>query len=116
MFQFIRQYAPMMLILLMSLFVAALAIDEYNDSRRMTEDLRIESCVELETEDYEWDEGLTQNITPALTPHPNPLLRRTSFSSFGKGERGFISDKQRLGLVRRYVPRKTFVCYNYART
>ncbi|MBR4563390.1 MAG: hypothetical protein IKO26_02960 [Paludibacteraceae bacterium] len=116
MFQIIRQYAPMMLILLMSLFVAALAIDEYNDSRRMTEDLRIESCVELETEDYEWDEGLTQNITPALTSHPNPLLRRASFSSFGKEERGFISGKQRLGLVRRYAPRKTFVCYNYALT
>ena len=67
MFQIIRQYTPMMLVVMMSLFVAALAADEYNDSRRIAEDLRVESCMELEAEDYEWDEGQVQHL---------PLLRR----------------------------------------
>ena len=115
MFQFIRLYAPMMLILLMSLFVAALAIDEYNDSRRMTEDLRIESCVELETEDYEWDEGLTQNITPALISKGEERNYMSLLTDYQLSA-PYISDKQKLGLVRRYAPRKAFVGYNYART
>ena len=114
-FQFIRLYAPMMLILLMSLFVAALAIDEYNDSRRMTEDLRIESCVELETEDYEWDEGLTQNITPALISKGEERNYMSLLTDYQLSA-PYISDKQKLGLVRRYAPRKAFVGYNYART
>ena len=65
-FQIIRKYAPMMLVVMMSLFAMALAMDEYNDSRRIAEDLRIESCVELETEDYEWDESDMSN-QPAYT-------------------------------------------------
>ena len=116
MFQIIRKYAPLMLVAMMSLFAVAVAIDEYNDSRRIADDLRIESCMELETEDYEWDEGLTQSLTPALTPHHTSLLNGSCLSLLGRRERGFISDKQRLGLVRHYAPRKAFACYNYALT
>lgn len=116
MFQIIRQYAPMMLIVLMSLFAVALAMDEYNDNRRIAEDLRIESCVELETEDYEWDESDLTNQTASVSS-----LSAMYFSlPFTEGLRlapsPFISDKQRLGLVRRYAPRKALVCYNYAMT
>ena len=81
MFQLIRQYTPMVLILLMSMFAMALAADEYSDSRRIAEDLRIESCVELETEDYEWDEGQVQHLTDLSPVSP----KGRSSLSLGEG-------------------------------
>ena len=116
MFEVIRKYAPMVLIVLMSVFVVALAMDEYNDSRRIAEDLRIESCVELETEDYEWDEGQVQQLSPTLSQGEGfSPLAGDGREVFG-GPAPCISDKQKLGLVRRYAPRKGFARYNYART
>ena len=114
-FQIIRQYTPVILIMMMSMFVVALAIDEYNDSRRIAEDLRVEGCVELETEDYEWDEGLTPSLTPVIISkgeEQNYMSLLTDYQLSAP----YISDKQKLGLVRRYAPRKAFVGYNYART
>ena len=116
MFQIIRKYAPMVLILLMSLFAMALAMDEYSDSRRIAEDLRIESCVELETEDYEWDESDMSNL-PVYAGSMSAMYISLPFTEEqGISNSRFISDKQRLGLVRRYAPRKALACYNYART
>ena len=40
----------------MALFFAVLAADEYYDTMRALEDLRIESCMELEAYDFEWDD------------------------------------------------------------
>ena len=115
-FQIIRTYTPLMLILMMSLFVVALAMDEYNDSRRIAEDLRIESCVELETEDYEWDESDLSN-QPTYTGSLSAMyISLPSTEGQGVGNSPFISDKQRLGLIRRYAPRKALACYNYALT
>ena len=112
MFHIIRQYAPMLLILIMSLFVMALAMDEYNDGRRVAEDLCIESCVELETEDYEWDE-LDLSSQPVYAGGLSVMYISLPFTEGqGLGSAPFISDKQRLGLVRRYAPRKAFACYN----
>ncbi len=115
-FQIIRKYAPMILILLMSLFAMALAMDEYSDSRRIAEDLRIESCVELEMEDYEWDESNMSN-QPIYAGSLSAMYISLPFTE-GQGisNSHFISDKQRLGLVRRYAPRKALACYNYALT
>ena len=106
----------MVLILLMSLFAMALAMDEYSDSRRIAEDLRIESCVELETEDYEWDE-LDLSNQPVYAGSLSAMYISLPFTE-GQGINNspFISDKQRLGLVRRYAPRKALACYNYALT
>ena len=105
----------MMLILLMSMFVMALAMDEYNDSRRIAEDLKIESCVELETEDYEWDDEEAEYLTPTLSKRE---VERSCLLMAIRCQQSVpcVSDKQRLGLVRRYAPRKAFVGYNYART
>ena len=113
MFEFYRQYASIMLIALMGLFAVALALDEYNDHRRTMEDLRIESCVEIETEDYEWDETdiSSQSVAPQ-TPTLTPKERNLSFD--GRREKGYISDKQKIGLVRRYAPRKGIASHNYA--
>ena len=105
----------MLLVVMMSLFAVALAVDEYNDSRRIAEDLRIETCMELETEDYEWDESDLSN-QPAFNLTPTAPDIDGASPLVGIRERGFISDKQRLGLVRRYAPRKALVCYNYALT
>lgn len=117
MFQIIRQYTPMMLMVMMSMFVAALAADEYNDSRRIAEDLRVESCMELEAEDYEWDEGQVQHLTDLSPVSP----KGRSSLSLGEGwaevsRTPFISDKQRLGLVRRYAPQKSIASHNYTLT
>ena len=112
-FQIIRQYTPVILIMMMSMFVVALAIDEYNDSRRIAEDLRVEGCVELETEDYEWDETdiSSQSVAPP-TPTLTPKERNLSFD--GRREKGYISNKQKIGLVRRYAPQKGIASHNYA--
>ena len=111
----IRKYAPMVLVVLMSMFVVSLAIDEYDDSRRIAEDLRIEGCVELETEDYEWDEGLTPSLTPVIISKGEERNYMSLLTDYQLSA-PYISDKQKLGLVRRYAPRKAFVGYNYART
>lgn len=117
MFQIIRQYTPMMLVVMMSLFVAALAADEYNDSRRIAEDLRVESCMELEAEDYEWDEGQVQHLTDLSPVSPkgrSSLSLREGWTEVSRTP--FISDKQRLGLVRRYAPQKSIASHNYTLT
>ncbi|MBR1922444.1 MAG: hypothetical protein IJ838_01640 [Paludibacteraceae bacterium] len=101
---------------MMSLFAMALAMDEYNDSRRIAEDLRIESCVELEAEDYEWDESDISCQPSAISRQPIMCISLPFREGMGIGSSAFISDKQRLGLVRRYAPRKALVCYNYALT
>ena len=107
----------MMLVVMMSIFAMALAMDEYNDSRRIAEDLRIETCMELETEDYEWDEGQVQHLTDLSPVSPKGRSSLSLGESWGEVSRApFISDKQRLGLVRRYAPQKALVCYNYAQT
>ena len=114
MFRIIRQYAPMLLVVMMSLFAMSLVMDEYSDSRRIAEDLRIESCMELETEDYEWDE-LDLSSQPIYAGGLSVMYISLPFrEGQGLGSAPYISDKQRLGLVRRYAPRKAFVCYHYA--
>ena len=105
----------MVLVVLMSLFVVALVMDEYNDNRRITEDLRIENTMELETEDYEWDEGLTPNLTPVIISKGEGRNYMSLLTDYQLSA-PYISDKQKLGLVRRYAPRKAFVGYHYART
>ncbi|MCR5049649.1 MAG: hypothetical protein K6A36_01035 [Paludibacteraceae bacterium] len=107
-FQFIRKYAPLVLFILMSLSAVAIVIDEYNDYCRFSQDMRIESCVELEAEDYEWDEFDDGEICRPFIPQFAPinyqlLMVSRPFST------AFISDKQRLGLVRRYAPRKALL-------
>ena len=114
MFRIIRQYAPMLLVVMMSLFVMSLVMDEYSDSRRIAEDLHIESCMELETEDYEWDE-LDLSSQPVYAGGLSVMYISLPFrEGQGLGSAPYLSDKQRLGLVRRYAPRKAFVCYHYA--
>ena len=106
-----------MLIVLMSAFAVVLALDEYNDYHRMIEDLRMESCVELETANYEWDEsgndnGVAETYAPSLKSLLPPLAsaQRTNIAT------PYISDKQKLGLVRRYAPRKDAAASNYMLT
>jgi hypothetical protein len=108
----------MMLVVMMSLFAMALAMDEYNDSRRIAEDLRIESCVELEAEDYEWDESdiSCQPGRTCISRQPIMCISLPFKSGEGIVPSPRISDKQRLGLVRRYAPRKALACYNYTLT
>jgi hypothetical protein len=106
----------MMLVVMMSLFAMALAMDEYNDSRRIAEDLRIESRVELEAEDYEWDESDISCQPSAISRQPIMCISLPFREGMGIGSSAFLSDKQRLGLVRRYAPRKALACYNYALT
>ena len=102
-------------VVLMSVFVLALVMDEYNDSRRIAEDLRIENTMELETEDYEWDEGLTPSLTPVIISKGEERNYMSLLTDYQLSA-PYISDKQKLGLVRRYAPRKAFVGYHYART
>ena len=117
MFQMIRKYATFIIIITMSMFVLALIVDEYSDSRRALDDLRIESCVELETEDYEWgdsdEDNMMQGVSNLISLMPNYCPSHNFSFRYSAIHQ---SDKQKLGLVRRYAPNDNFVSYNYILT
>ena len=115
--QFVRKYAYVIVLVLMSAFAACLIADEWSDMRHAWQDLQIEATAEIEVEDFEWDEFSGDNCNP-VTSILTPTLsqREGDFPLEGKRERGFISDKQRIGLMRRYAPRKAILRHNYART
>lgn len=116
--QLIRTYAPMLVLILMSAFVIALCMDEYVDQKRAAQDMLIEVCAEVEADDYEWDEadefsGTHYNAqsddvqcTKELLLADNQRLNTTSL----------ISEEHKLGMVRRYAPRKALQSYNYILT
>lgn len=113
----IRKYASFIIIITMCIFAFALVVDEYSDSRRALDDLRIESCVELETEDFEWEEFDNDNILAYVSNLKSFLPNsRFSFSLIFQCTTIHQSDKQKLGLVRRYAPNDNFVSYNYILT
>ena len=109
MIQFVRKYAYVIVLVLMSAFAACLVADEWSDMRHAWQDLQIEATVEIEVEDFEWDEfGEDNGICRTTLP---------IFESFEcQLSTPFFSDKQRLGLVRRYALRKAILRHNYART
>lgn len=113
--QLIRTYAPMVVLILMSAFVVALCMDEYVDQKRAAQDILIEVCAEVEADDYEWDEadefsGTYNNVQGNDVRCANIVLasdiQRLNATSL-------ISDEHKLGLVRRYAPRKALQSYNY---
>jgi hypothetical protein len=116
--QFIRTYAPIVVLILMSAFVMALCMDEYVDQKRAAQDMLIEVCAEIEADDYEWDEadefigiGRT-NLTLTLSPREGEmsLLMSRIHSN------AYQTEEQKRGLVRRYAPRKALQSYNYILT
>ena len=117
MIQFVRKYAYVIVLVLMSAFAACLIADEWSDMRHAWQDLQIEAMAEIEVEDFEWDEFGGDNCNPIVSNLTLILSPGEGASPFmGRRERGFISDKHRLGLVRRYAPRKAILRHNYART
>ena len=109
MFEVCRKYVSVLMLTLLSLFVVALCIDELSDVRRVVADLCIETCVEFESSDVEWDDNGADNgdgqIRLSVCFSSNlffgmtmSILRATTIA--------MQSDKQKLGLVRRYAPRK----------
>ncbi len=114
--QFVRKYAYVIVLVLMSAFAACLIADEWSDMRHAWQDLRIEATAEIEVEDFEWDES---DISCQLSTISRQFVMYISLplgEGMGIGSSAFISDKQRLGLVRRYAPRKAILRHNYART
>ena len=107
--QFVRKYAYVIVLVLMSAFATCLIADEWSDMRHAWQDLQMEAMAEIEVEDFEWDEfGGDNGICRTTLP---------IFESFDcQLSTPFTSDKQRLGLVRRYAPRKAILRHNYART
>ena len=117
--QWIRTYAPMLVLILMSAFVVALCMDEYVDQKRAAQDMLIEVCPEIEADDYEWDEadefsgthGDVQSDDVRCTKELCLLTSRIRLNTTS-----LISDEHKLGLVRRYAPRKAWQSYNYILT
>lgn len=117
--QLIRTYAPMWVLILMSAFVVALCMDEYVDQKRAAQDMLIEMCAEIEADDYEWDEadefsGTHTNVQSDDVQCTKELCLLTSLTRLNTTS--LISDEHKLGLVRRYAPRKALQSYNYIRT
>ena len=104
-----------MFLVLMGLFSVSLALDEYSDLKHAIQDCRIEACIELETEDFEWDEMQAQSVTQCLTMRDDEWACQVLVTD-NQPSAPYISDKQKIGLVRRYAPRKALVCYNCALT
>ena len=53
MIQFVRKYAYVIVLVLMSAFAACLIADEWSDMRHAWQDLQIEATAEIEVEDFE---------------------------------------------------------------
>ena len=111
MLSFIRHIAKVMTPVLMVLFFAILIADEYYDTLRAIDDLRIESCVELEAYDFEWDDddvpdGIAEDTAFAGISIPETKAEYTSGTLCSSTKQ---SDKQLRGLVRRHAPRKGIV-------
>lgn len=118
MIQFVRKYAYVVVLILMSAFATCLIADEWSDMLYAWQDMQIETTAEIEVEDFEWDEFGGDNGVGITT---TSRLYAASFSlpfreGVGAGSFPFISDKQRLGLVRRYALRKVVLRHNYDRT
>lgn len=116
MIQFVWKYAYVIVLVLMSAFAACLIADEWSDMRHAWQDLQIEATAEIEVEDFEWDES-DISCQPSAISHKFVMYISLPFrEGLGIGSSAFVSDKQRLGLVRRYAPRKAILRHNYART
>ena len=114
--QFVRKYAYVIVLVLMSAFAACLIADEWSDMRHAWQDIQIEATAEIEVKDFEWDEfggdnGVCRTTLPIFESFDCQLSTINCQLSTP-----FISDKQLLGLVRRYAPRKAILRHNYART
>ena len=115
--QTIRHIVKRIVPVLTVLFFVVLAVDEWQDAARAMQDMTIETCAEVEPYDFEWDEGQVQHLTDLSPVSPKGRSSLSLGEGWGEVSRTlFISDKQRLGLVRRYAPRKAILCHNYART
>ena len=118
MIQFVRKYAYVIVLVLMSAFAACLIADEWSDMQHAWQDLQIEATAEIEVEDFEWDES-DISCQPGRTCISRQFVMYISLpfrEGLGLGSSPFTSNKQRLGLVRRYAPRKAILRHNYART
>ncbi|MBR1426997.1 MAG: hypothetical protein IJ581_06045 [Paludibacteraceae bacterium] len=112
MIPFIRKYASLLVLVLMSVFAVALVLDEYGDCRRAAQDVLIETCAEIEADDYEWDEDGTDNWDGRDNVQSSDV-RCTKVlcledSTTGLNAVSLSSNEQKRGLVRRYAPRKGF--------
>lgn len=111
--QFVRKYAYVIVLVLMSAFAACLVADEWSDMRHAWQDLQIEATAEIEVEDFEWDES-DISCQPGRTCISRQTMMCISLpfrEGPGLGSSPFTSNKQRLGLVRRYAPRKAILCH-----
>ena len=116
--QFVRKYAYVIVLVLMSAFAACLIADEWSDMRHAWQDLQIEATAEIEVEDFEWDES-DISCQPGRTCISRQFVMYISLpfrEGLGIGSSAFLSDKQRLGLVRRYAPRKAILRHIYTLT
>lgn len=116
MIQFVRKYACVIVLVLMSAFAACLIADEWSDMQHAWQDLQIEATAEIEVEDFEWEESDISCQPSDISRQPIMCISLPFKEGMGIGSSPFISDKQRLGLVRRYALRKAILCHNYART
>ena len=114
--QFVRKYAYVIVLVLMSAFAACLVADEWSDMRHAWQDLQIEATAEIEVEDFEWDESDISCQPSAISRQFVMYISLPFREGLGIGSSAFLSDKQRLGLVRRYAPRKAILRHNYTLT
>ena len=117
MFPLIRKYASVLALVCMSAFAVCLLADEWHDLQRAWQDLEIEAMAELETEDFEWNEA-NATYQVAARSDLRQLAPCIVIPCMGRHELDSspcISDKQKLGLVRRFAPNSAVRSYNYTR-
>ena len=115
MFEQIRKYAAILTLIFMSTFAVAMGLDEYGDMHRLLQDMVVESCMEIEVEDYEWDEANEFCGVGRLSAvYTNSSLYTLYLLSDGKyiNHVSLLSDEHKRGLVRRYAPRKALSSHN----
>lgn len=101
---FIRRYAAIFIIALVSLFVVAIVVDEYGDYQRGQQDMLVEACEEIDEVDIEWNEGDDVEDWHFVCNETSPMIRYEIKSSLAVESDIHRSIEQWRGLVRKYYP------------
>ncbi|MBR1514828.1 MAG: hypothetical protein IJ622_11135 [Bacteroidales bacterium] len=116
MFEALRKYGTVLMLLLMGVVFVCLIADEYDDAQQLAKQAATSACMSVVADDFDWDEDDDDDFvstsfavakTEAAVPMPETIGQ--------KAERSKCSQALLRGQVRRYSPRNGIAdSHNYA--
>ena len=114
MFETLRKYGSVLMLLLMGVVFVCLIADEYVDAQQLARQASTSACMSVIADDFDWDEddddfvstSFVEAKTEAAVPMPETIGQKTEGSK--------CSQALLRGQVRRYSPRNDLPCsHNY---